>query len=65
MLRKSLSAGPTGTNKVSLDAQHLVRHWRGEFGCSEEAPSATPWWRSVGNQRADVQRYLERQRVAS
>ena len=32
MPRKSFSTGPTGTNRVSLDAQHLVRYWRVELG---------------------------------
>ena len=56
MPRKSLSAGPTGANKVSLDAQSLARYWRGGFGCTEEAFHDAV--AAVGNQRADVQRYL-------
>ena len=36
MPHKSFSTGPTGTNRVSLDAQHLVRYWRAELGCSED-----------------------------
>ena len=35
MPRKSFSIGPTGTTRISLDAQHLVRYWRAELGCSE------------------------------
>ena len=33
---RSPSTGPTGTNRISLDAQHLVRYWRAELGCSED-----------------------------
>ncbi len=36
MPRKSVSEGPTGTNKVSFEAQYLVRYWRAEMGCSED-----------------------------
>lgn len=32
----SFSEGPMGTNRVSLEAQHLVRYWRDEMGCSED-----------------------------
>ena len=57
---RSFSTGPTGTNRVSLDAQHLVRYWRAELGCSEdELRDAIA---AVGVQAVDVQRYLERQR---
>ena len=36
MPRKSFSTGPTGTNRIGPDAQHLVRYWRAELGCSED-----------------------------
>ena len=63
MARKSFSTGPTGTNRVSLDAQHLVRYWRAELGCSEdELRDAIA---AVGAQAVDVRRYLERQRRAA
>jgi hypothetical protein len=58
MSRKSFSEGPTGTNRVSLDAQHLMRYWRGELGCSEDALRDAV--AAVGTQAADVRRYLER-----
>jgi hypothetical protein len=62
MARKSFSVGPTGTNRVSLEAQHLVRYWRAELGCSEdELRHAIA---SVGVQANEVRRYLERQRRA-
>ena len=58
MARKVLSTGPTGSNRVSLDAPHLVRYWRAELGCSEtdlrDAVAA------VGTQAADVRRHLAR-----
>ena len=44
MPRKSFGTGPTGTTRVNLDAQHLVRYWRAELGCSEDElrePSAS------------------------
>jgi len=57
------STGPTGSNRVSLDAPHLVRYWRAEFGCGEtdlrDAVAA------VGTQAADVRRYLGRVRPAA
>jgi len=28
---RSLSVGPAGTNRITLDAQHLVRYWRAEL----------------------------------
>jgi hypothetical protein len=60
--RKSFSPGPTGTNRVNLDAPHLVRCWRAELGCDEtdlrDAVAA------VGTQAADVRRYLERRQRA-
>ena len=64
MPRKScFSTGPTGTKRISLDAQHLVRYWRAELGCSEtdlcDAVAA------VGTQAADVRRYLARQQRAA
>jgi hypothetical protein len=63
MPRKSFSTGPTGTNRISLDAQHLVRYWRAELRCSEnELRDAVA---AVGSQAADVRRYLERQRRAA
>ena len=31
MPRVRLDMGPTGTNRVSLDGQHLVRYWRAEL----------------------------------
>ena len=64
MPRKScFSTGPTGTKRISLDAQHLVRYWRAELGCSEnELRDAVT---AVGAQAADVRRYLERQRRAA
>ena len=39
MPRVRLDMGPTGTNRVSLDGQHDVRHWRAEFG---NAVNASP-----------------------
>jgi hypothetical protein len=63
MPRKSFSTGPTGTNRISLEAQHLVRYWRAELGCSEdELRDAIA---AVGAQAVDVRRYLERQRRAA
>ena len=62
MPRKTFSTGPTGRNRVSLDAQHLVRYWRAELGCREdELRNAIA---AVGVDAADVRRYLERQRHA-
>jgi hypothetical protein len=59
---RSLSEGPTGANRISLDAQHLVRYWRAELGCSEdELRDAIA---AVGVYAADVRRYLELQRRA-
>ena len=56
------STGPTGTNRVSLDAQHLVRYWRAELGCSEE--ELRDAIAAVDVQAVDVRRYLDRQRRA-
>ena len=36
MPRVRLDMGPTGTNRVTLDGQPLVRYWRAELGCSED-----------------------------
>ena len=62
MPRATHSTGPTGSNRVGLNAPHLVRYWRAELGCSEtdlrDAIAA------VGTQAADVRRYLERQQRA-
>jgi hypothetical protein len=61
-MSRSPSLGPTGTNRIGLDAQHLVRYWRAELGCSEdELRDAVA---AVGVQATDVRRYLERQRRA-
>ncbi len=59
---RSLSEGPTRSNRISLDAQHLVRYWRAELGCSEdELRDAIA---AIGVNAADVRHYLERQRRA-
>jgi hypothetical protein len=57
---RSLSVGPTGTNRISLDAQHLVRYWRAKLGCSDEELRCAV--AAVGLQAADVRRYLELRR---
>ena len=59
---RSPSTGPTGTNRISLEAQHLVRYWRAELGCSEDELRAAI--AAVGVHAADVRRYLKRQRRA-
>lgn len=62
MRRKSFSTGPTGTNRVSLDAQHVVRYWRAELDCSEDELRDAVG--VVGARAADVRRHLERRRRA-
>jgi hypothetical protein len=57
MSRKNFSTGPTGTNRISLDAQHLVRYWRAELGCSEE--ELRDAIAAVGVNAADVGVYLD------
>ena len=51
MPRVRLDMGPTGTNRVSLDGQHLVRYWRAELGCSEDEwkkDIAVQTWKTAG-----------------
>jgi hypothetical protein len=59
MARKVISTGPTGSNRVGLDAPHIVRYWRAELGCSETVLRDA--LAAVDTQAADVRRYLERQ----
>ena len=62
MPRATLSTGPTGSNRIGLNAPHLVRYWRAELGCSEDALRDAV--AAVGTQAADVRRYLDQQRRA-
>ena len=59
---RSPRVGPAGTNRITLDAQHLVRYWRAELGCSED--DLRDAIVTVGVHAADVRRYLERARRA-
>jgi Protein of unknown function (DUF3606) len=34
---KNFSTSPTGSNRIGIDAQHELRYWRQELGCSEDA----------------------------
>jgi hypothetical protein len=59
MPRKTLSTGPTGLNRISLDGQHMVR-WQQEL-----SRSGDELWDVVataGASVADVQRHLEGRR---
>ena len=56
MPRVRLDTGPTGTNRVSLAGQHLVRYWRFEFGNAVNACRLHQRWTATTHIDGDANR---------